>query len=71
MYESYVDVESGAWTRLKIDVTGTTARLYVNGAAQPSLVVTDLKNGVSAGKIALWARISTEAYFSDLRVTRR
>jgi hypothetical protein len=70
-YESYVDLESGAWTRLKIEATGATARLYVNGASQPSLVVTDLKNGVSAGKIALWARISTEAYFSALRVTRR
>jgi len=46
--------------------TWATARLYVNGASQPSLVVTDLKNGVSAGKIALWARISTEAYFSAL-----
>ena len=71
MYESYVDVESGAWTRLKIEVAGTTARLYVNGAPQPSLVVMDLKNGTSAGKIALWARISTEAYFSHLRVTPR
>ena len=71
MYESYVDLESGAWARLKIEVTGTTARLYVNGAAEPSLVVNDLKNGESVGKIALWARISTEAYFSDLRVTRR
>jgi hypothetical protein len=71
MYESYVDLESGAWTRLKIEVAGTTARLYVNGASQPSLVVNDLKNGASAGRIALWARISTEAYFSELRVTRR
>ena len=71
MYESYVDVESGAWTRLKIEVAGTTARLYVNGASQPSLVVNDLKNGVTGGRIALWARISTEAYFSNLRVTGR
>jgi hypothetical protein len=70
MYESYVDLEPGAWTRLKIEVTGTTARLYVNGASQPSLVVNDLRNGVSAGRIALWARISSEAYFSNLRVTR-
>jgi len=70
MYESYVDLESGAWTRLRIEVAGTTARLYVNGASQPSLVVNDLKNGTSTGKIALWARISTEAYFSGLRISR-
>jgi len=67
-YESYVDVEPGAWTRLRIEVDGTKARLYVNGARQPCLVVNDLKLGESRGKIALWARISTEAYFSNLRV---
>ena len=68
MYESYVDVESGAWTRLRIEVSGNKARLYVNGAKQPCLIVNDLKHGESHGAIALWARISTEAYFSNLRV---
>jgi len=69
VYESYVDLEPGAWTHLRIEVTGTTARLYVNGAGQPCLVVTDLKHGTSRGRVALWARISTEAYFSNLRIT--
>ena len=68
VYESYVDLESGAWTTLRIEVSGKSARLYVNGAKQPCLVVNDLKLGESRGKIALWARISTEAYFSNLRV---
>jgi hypothetical protein len=31
-------------------------------------VVNDLKHGASRGKIALWSRISSEAYFSELRV---
>ena len=71
VYESYVDVDSGAWTRLRIEVSGSTARLFVNGARQPCLVVNDLKLGDSRGKIALWARISTEAYFSNLKVGAR
>src|SRR5262249_25325755 len=29
-YESYVDLEPGAWTRYRIVVHGTTARLFVN-----------------------------------------
>jgi hypothetical protein len=33
--------------------------------------VNDLKLGETRGKIALWARISTEAYFSNLRVDAR
>jgi hypothetical protein len=69
MYESYVDIESGAWTKIKIEVSGSKARLYVNGATQPTLIVNDLKHGESRGKIALWARVSSDAYFSNLRVT--
>ena len=71
VYESYVDVESGAWTKLRIEVSGNKARLYVNGATQPCLIVNDLRHGESRGKIALWARISSEAYFSNLRVQQR
>jgi hypothetical protein len=68
VYESYVDLESGGWTHLRIEVSGHTARLFVNGASQPCLVVNDLKLGESHGAIALWARISTEAYFANLKV---
>lgn len=71
VYESYVDVEPGAWTKLRIEVSGSKARLFVNGATQPCLIVNDLKLGESRGKIALWARISSEAYFSNLRVEPR
>jgi hypothetical protein len=68
VYESYVDLEPGAWTKLRIEVAGTKARLYVNGATQPCLIVNDLKLGEARGKIALWSRVSTDAYFSNLRV---
>jgi hypothetical protein len=71
VYESYAPMEPGAWTHLRIDVHGTEARLFINGAKQPALIVKDLKNGSSGGKIALWARISTDAYFSNLRVEGR
>jgi len=67
-YESYTDLEPGAWTALKIRVSGASARLFVNGAAQPCLVVTDLKHGVGAGRIALWAHVETDAYFGTLTV---
>ena len=69
-YESYVDLEAGAWTKMKIEVDGTKARLYVNGAEQPCLIVNDLKLGNARGQIGLWAFIATDAYFSDLRVTQ-
>jgi CubicO group peptidase (beta-lactamase class C family) len=68
VYESYVDLESGAWTHLKIVVSGTDARLYVHGADQPCLLVHDLKLGDSRGRIALWIGLDTEGYFSHLTV---
>jgi hypothetical protein len=68
LYESYVDLDPQAWTRIKIVVSAAKARLYVNSAEQPSLIVNDLKLGEAHGKIALWVGTDTEGYFSDLIV---
>jgi hypothetical protein len=68
VYESYVDVETGAWTHVKITVKGKQARLYVNHAAQPCLIVNDLKSEGTPGRVALWAHVTTEAFFSHLKV---
>ena len=67
-YESYVDLEPGAWTRFRIVVAGTTARLFVHDAAQPALIVSDLKLGTGEGGIALWIGAGTEGFFSNLKV---
>ena len=68
VYESYADLEAGAWTKIKIEVAGSKAKLYVNGADQPCLIVNDLKLGESRGQIALWTTVETDAYFSNLTV---
>jgi hypothetical protein len=69
VYESYADLEPGAWTKMKIEVHGDSAKLYVNGAAQPCLIVNDLKLATASGQIGLWAFIATDAYFSNLAIT--
>ena len=66
VYESYTDLEPGAWTPVRIVVSGVRAQLYVNGAEQPCLVVNDLKLGETRGQIALWIGAGTEAYFSNV-----
>ena len=71
-YESYVDLVPGTWTKVKIEVQGEQARLYVHGVKQPTLVVNDVKSGASArGAIALWIDKDTIAHFRNLTVTRR
>jgi hypothetical protein len=67
-YESYVDLEPGAWTRVRITVDGTKARLFVHGAAQPCLIVNDLKRGDSTGGVALQIGPGTEGYFTGLQI---
>lgn len=69
VYESYTDLISGKWTKIKIVVSGTRAQLYVHGVEQPCLIVNDLKLGEVEGGIALWIGPGTEAYFSDVFVT--
>ncbi len=68
-YESYVDLVPGEWTKIRIQVSGRSARLYVNGADQPALVVNDLKQPVTRGGIALWVGPGTIAHFTNMKVT--
>ena len=68
-YESYVDLVPGEWTKVKITVEGSKARLYVHGNEQPTLILNDLKKGDSRGALALWIGPGTVAHFANLRVT--
>lgn len=70
-YESYVDLEPGVWTRYKIEVQGSKARLYVHGAEQPCLIVNDLKLEPREGGVALWVGPGTDGYFSNLKIAAR
>jgi hypothetical protein len=53
---------------VRITVDGTKARLFVHGAAQPALVVNDLKLGDSSGAVALWIGPGTEGHFTGLTI---
>jgi len=68
-YEAYVDLQPGSWTKIKLEVRGTRARLYVHDNEQPTLIVNDVKSGASAkGALALWLGPGTLAHFRNLTV---
>lgn len=69
VYESYADMEPGQWMHLRIVVKGSNASLYVGDAAQPCLLVHDLKLGEKEGGVALWIGPGTEGYFRNLKIT--
>jgi hypothetical protein len=71
-YEAYVDLQPGTWTKVKIEVHGEQARLYVHDMKQPTLIVNDVKSGASAkGAVALWIDTDTVAHFRNLVVSRK
>jgi hypothetical protein len=69
-YETYVDLVPGEWTKLKIEVKGDKARLYVNDAREPTLIVNHLLHGQTKGAIALFISLGSVAHFSNLRVSK-
>lgn len=70
-YETYVDLQPGVWTKYRLVVDGAKAKLFVNGAEQPTLLVNDLKLGENAqGGIALWIGPGTLGHFARLKITR-
>jgi hypothetical protein len=66
-YESYADMVAGEWIKMRIEVHGKKANLFLDDRPQPVLVVTDLTQ--EHGKIALWVGTDTVAHFANLRVT--
>jgi hypothetical protein len=69
IYESWADLKLDEWTKVKIDVRGRVAKLYVNGSDKPSLIVDGLKGDGLQGAVGLWGYTGEEAYFSNLRIS--
>jgi hypothetical protein len=69
VYEAYADLKPAEWTKIKIEVHGRRAKLYVNGSPNPSLVVDGMKGEDLDGGIGLWPSAGEEAYFSNLKIT--
>jgi hypothetical protein len=69
-YESYVDLEPGAWTKVRVDIGGGKARLYVHGSAHPTLIINQPKDAGGTG-VALWIGPGTEAHFRNVKVTAK
>src|SRR5437899_9195719 len=71
VYESWVDMETGEWTHMRIVVPGTAASRSVNHARNPCLIVHDLKLGDSEGSVGLWMGQDTEGYFRNLSISKQ
>jgi len=69
VYESHAELAMETWTKVRIEVAGRAAKLYLNGSSKPSLVVDGLKGEDLHGAVGLWSFTDEEAYFSNVRIT--
>jgi hypothetical protein len=69
VYESHSDIAMETWTKVRIEVAGRAAKLFLNGSAQPSLVVDGMKGEDLHGAVGLWGYTDEESYFSNVRIT--
>jgi hypothetical protein len=69
LYESTADIAFERWTKVRIEVAGRSAKLFLNGSSKASLVADCLRGEDLRGGIALWGYTDEEAYFSNVRVT--
>src|SRR5437588_3527513 len=69
VYEAYADLQPETWTKVRIEVIGRAAKLYLNGSENPSLVADGLKGQDLRGGVELWGYQGEEAYFSNVRIT--
>ncbi len=64
-YNTSAIIPTEEWVRLRLEIHGTQAGVYLNGADQPSLEIADLKHGASHGSIGLMGPRDGTAYFSN------
>ena len=61
------DILPDRWIHLKMEVFGTQAKVFLDDAEQPALLITDLKHGLSKGAIGLMGPKDKTAYFSNFK----
>ena len=67
-YTAAAEIPRNQWIHVRIVVSGLVAELFLNHAAEPSLVIPDLKLGHRKGSIGFWGHLGG-GYFADLRFT--
>lgn len=67
-YNGVAELPANRWVHIRVEVEGYSARVFVDRATTPQLVVQDLKRPWAAGRVGLWGR-SGAANFSNVIVT--
>lgn len=64
---AYADLPTDRWIPVRVEVSGTQARVFLDGAERPALEIHELQRGISKGGLGLLGPADGSAYFSDFR----
>ncbi len=64
-YTAGAKIPANQWIHVKVEISGKQARVYLDQNDEPSLVVHDLKHGISEGTVGLIGPMDETAYFSN------
>jgi hypothetical protein len=70
-YEGSAPVALNEWIKMRIEVNGETAEMFINDAKYSTFIVDKLLGSNEKGGIGLYVDIGTVGYFRDLKATRK
>lgn len=70
-YEGSAPVALNEWIKMRIEVNGETAEMFINDAKYSTFVVDKLLGANKKGGIGLYVDIGTIGYFKNLKVIKR
>ena len=70
-YEGSAPVALNEWIKMRIEVNGETAEMFINDMKYSSFIVDKMLGANKTGGIGLYVDIGTIGYFKDLKVTKR
>ena len=70
-YEGSAPVALNEWIKMRIEVNGETAEMFINDAKYSTFVVDKMLGNNKIGGLGLYVDIGTIGYFKDLKVTKR
>ena len=70
-YEGSAPVALNEWIKMRIEVNGETAEMFINDLKYSSFIVNKMLGKNQKGYVGLYVDIATVGYFKDLKVTKR
>ena len=70
-YEGSAPVALNEWIKMRIEVNGETAEMFINDLKYSSFIVDKMLGKHKIGGVGLYVDIGTIGYFKDLKVTKK